>query len=465
MTNNTEKETIESRMADGDPLAFRDVIDNYFKIYSEEVAVNKTIEQADTNPWAAVQVAEWCENNSYPNILSTEDKITFLEKAANCSWAGFTMHHLHEFHSISLSQDALDAYVWSDPVGRAWEALGNYYLLFDDEQSLNQAYDFLILAGVVGFHVREQLRLYRKKMRLINKSPQTAGELFPQDREEEEEEIKRKKWEQEYLHSFEIDEKLINYANNNKIFQEEYARLQFQKVNKYLEEEFSSSIWAKATPETKVYLVTGFFCFEQLKLINIGYLKIDFSAAINPIVKSLEEELSLRFYTRYIKYLEAHYPTPEDYFLVNEIAPCDKETRNVIASINKSKELIYNNPDKPTKFTLGSFVFVVGCGWKLRSNEAKIDKTMLEYCRMDLLSPTDFCKMKGISFSAIKFEEEISSWLLELGKAVESVKDIRNKASHGGQICSDVDCQYCYDAILLVKKILIQLLEVTKLIN
>ena len=465
MTDNIEKKTIESRMADGDPLAFRDIIDNYFKIYSEEVAVSKTIEQADTNPWAAVKVAEWCENNSYPNILSTEAKITFLEKAANCSWAGFTMRHLHEFNSNSVSQDSLDAYIWSDPVGRAWEALGNYYLQFDDEQALNQAYDFLIDAGLVGFQVREQLRLYRHKMRLLNKHPKTAGELYPKDREEEEEEIKRKEWEQEYLHSLKIDEKLLNFVNNNKSFQEEYTRQQFQKVNTYLEEEFSNYIWAKATPETKVYLATGFFCFEQLKLINIGNIKIDFSVAINPVVKSLEEELSLRFYTRYIKYLKLHYPTPEDYFLVNEIAPYDKETRNVIASSNKSKEFIYNNPDKPTKFTLGSFVFVVGYGWNLRSNEAKIDKTMLEYCKIDLLSPTDFCKMKGISFSAINYEKEISSWLLELGKAVESVKDIRNKASHGGQICSDVDCQYCYDAILLVKKILIQLLEVTKLVN
>ena len=96
MIDSNEKKTIESRMADGDPLAFVELIDNFFKKYSEEVAVNKTIEQADTNPWAAVKVAEWCENNSYPNILSPEDKILFLEKAANCGWAAFTEDCLHE---------------------------------------------------------------------------------------------------------------------------------------------------------------------------------------------------------------------------------------------------------------------------------------------------------------------------------------------------------------------------------
>lgn len=52
---------------------------------------------------------------------------------------------------------------------------------------------------------------------------------------------------------------------------------------------------------------------------------MDFSVAINPVVKSLEEELSLRFYTRYLKYLKAHYPDPEEYFIANGIAPYNKK--------------------------------------------------------------------------------------------------------------------------------------------
>lgn len=74
--------------------------------------------------------------------------------------------------------------------------------------------------------------------------------------------------------------------------------------------------------------------------------------------------------------------------------------------------------------------------------------------------------MRGIIFSPEKdYRKEIAVWLRDLYQVVQSVKDIRNKASHGGQICSNVDCQYCYDAILLVKKILIQLLDVTQLAN
>lgn len=101
MTDSTKEKTIECRMAEGDPLAFKDVIDNYFNIFSEEVAVNKTIEQADTNPWAAVQVAEWCENDSYPNILSPEDKIPFLEKAINCNWGAFTERNLQDEFAVN----------------------------------------------------------------------------------------------------------------------------------------------------------------------------------------------------------------------------------------------------------------------------------------------------------------------------------------------------------------------------
>lgn len=460
MTNNNANKTIESRMADGDPLAFAALIDNFFLIYPEDVAVNKTIEQADTNPWAAIKVANWCENNSYPNILSAEDKIPFLEKAVNCSWASFTQSCLQdEFCSNSWSQDLIDAYIWSDPVGQAWESLGNYYLQFDDEQALNRAYYFLTYAGMARFQVREQLRLYRKKIRLLNKVPNTAWELFPKDREEEEEEIKiKREHSEEYRHSSELNEKLLKSVDN-KIFKEEYARLQFQEINKYLEAEFGLSIWEKATPETKIYLQTGFFCFEQLKLINAGYLKIDFSVAINPIVKSLEEELTLRFYTGYIKYLKKYYPNPNDYFLVNGVAPCDKKMRKTITYSNNKQEFVYNDFDNISKFTLGAFSFVVGCGWKLTAD--RIDKTMLEYCRENLLSPMDLCKIKGIALSDFEFEKEISRWLLELCDAVQRVTDIRNKASHGGQICSRIDCQYCYDAILLVKKILIQLLEVT----
>lgn len=340
-------------------------------------------------------------------------------------------------------------------MGRAWEALGNYYLQFDDEHSLNHAYYCLTFAGMARFQVREQLKLYRQKMRLLNKFPNTAWELYPRDREEEEEKEKEK------------ENKIIKKWENSEAYHssyEGYARQKFQKINEYLEREFSSSIWAKATPETKVYLATGFYCFEQFSIINLGYLKIDFSAAINPVVRSLEEELALRFYSRYIKYLKAHYPTPEDYFEVNGIASYNKKTRYVIVHLNKYNAFSYNDAAKTDKFTLGSFGFVVGCGWSL-GKDARIDKTMLEYCTKDLLSPTDFCKMKGISFLAANFEEEISGWLLELCAIVQKIKDIRNKASHGGSICSVVECEYCYNAILLVKKILIQLLEVSKLIN
>ena len=462
-------------MADGDPLAFAEVIDNFFKTYSEEVAVKKTIEQADTNPWAAVKVAEWCENNSYPNILSSEDKISFLEKAANCEWASFTEDCLHEeFQGAYISHAIMDAYIWSDPVGRAWYALGEYYLQFDDEKSLNHAYYYLTHAGMSRSQVREQLKLYRCKIRLLNKQPNTSWELFPEDREEEEEKIKKareaeeektrkEEWERElYRHPAKLADKLSTSVDNI-IFQEEYARKQLQKVSQYLEDEFGNSIWDKAASETKVYLTTGFYCFEQLKLINPDYLKMDFSVAINPVVKSLEEELSLRFYTRYLKYLKAHYPDPEDYFLANRIAPYDRKNRNVIAFSKQSDRYTYSVADSPGKFTLGSLVYVAGCGWNYKDTSANFDKTMLEYCKTDLLSLKNFCRMRGIIFSpGNDYQKEIANWLRELCQVVQSVKDIRNKASHGGQICSNLDCQYCYDAILLVKKILIQLLEVTQ---
>ena len=159
----------------------------------KKVAVNKTIEQADTNPWAAVKVAEWCENNSYPAILSIEDKIPFLEKAVNCSWATFTERCLQdEFNHFAFTNDLLDAYIWSDPIGRAWKILGNYYLQFDDEQLLNRAYHFLTYAGMARCQVRDQLRLYRNKMRSLNKSPNTTWELYPEDRKAEEEDLKKK---------------------------------------------------------------------------------------------------------------------------------------------------------------------------------------------------------------------------------------------------------------------------------
>ena len=108
MPENSEEINIKNRMANGNPIALATLIDYYFKTYSEEVAVNKTIEQADTNPWAAVQVAEWCENNNYPNILSMEDKIPFLEKAVHCSWAAYTEQTLKdefrlEFRNFGMS--------------------------------------------------------------------------------------------------------------------------------------------------------------------------------------------------------------------------------------------------------------------------------------------------------------------------------------------------------------------------
>ena len=86
--------------------------------------------------------------------------------------------------------------------------------------------------------------------------------------------------------------------------------------SKQLIEEFGLDTWNKLASQSRKYLITAMFCYEQLDgLSGMSKQQIDFSATILPMMKALELELKKCFYVKYINFLKEEFATPEVYLL------------------------------------------------------------------------------------------------------------------------------------------------------
>lgn len=54
-------------------------------------------------------------------------------------------------------------------------------------------------------------------------------------------------------------------------------------------------------------------------------------------------------------------------------------------------------------------------------------------------------------------EEQILTWIINLNDDIESLRKLRNKASHGGEMLSIYDAKVCFDLMVYTKKIMLRL--------
>ena len=84
-----------------------------------------------------------------------------------------------------------------------------------------------------------------------------------------------------------------------------------EQAENELEEILTTDVWNKLSDESKTYLVTAKVNFEtMIEMENRD--ELDFSGVCLLLTKTMDEEISKRFYTIYAEYLQEQYPLPEN---------------------------------------------------------------------------------------------------------------------------------------------------------
>jgi len=204
--------------------------------------------------------------------------------------------------------------------------------------------------------------------------------------------------------------KLINKDMNNVIYEGIYNRKKMELIKIFNSEEN----WLKLNEKTRDFLITGEIVFEQL--INLGD-KVDYSAAVIPLTKALENELYIYFHEKL-----------ESYCVANSL-----RVPTLVDEVN-------NLSDK--YFSLGSIHYY------LKHNE--YHRVALNYL------PTEF---KGSYIKPYTFLNNGYPILNAFSKDIKIVrKQYRNKVAHKDGIDKET-AESCRDHMLLVEKILLKFIN------
>ena len=202
-----------------------------------------------------------------------------------------------------------------------------------------------------------------------------------------------------------------------------------EQAENELEEILTTDVWNKLSDESKTYLVTAKVNFEtMIEMENRD--ELDFSGVCLLLTKTMDEEISKRFYTRYAEYLQEQYPLPEN---------VDKWPKDML---NKYKPEVIDKK----YFTLGTVRFVIGKNKDGKVMNWKSYNRIRRYAR-------DYLYKEGIS------KEEREEKLLEIVKCIEIIRiDYRNPSAHRNAL-DTVKAEACMDYMLGTYKKLKLILE------
>ena len=243
-----------------------------------------------------------------------------------------------------------------------------------------------------------------------------------------------------------------------------------KQISDDLQDEFGAA-WQIADETTKTALRSGLLSYYQFFSLGVeNFGDLDFSPTITQLCKALENELGKYMYSGYIKYLEEHNISPNEF----------SDNRSFINKHTKA----FNKSTDMTKFTLGSLEATVGLNhltikagdylniqYSIKGSKGQIfkyskqkhheddiveytiDKTMVEYFH------TIF---KPEAVSEEQREREITDYIVALTQEVKSIADsFRNPAAHIQKMkCARAEA--CGDAIIKVQKLLINFLDKIK---
>ena len=184
--------------------------------------------------------------------------------------------------------------------------------------------------------------------------------------------------------------------------------------------------WDKLSEPSKTFLISAKVMYNHLIMIDDV---IDYSGVCVLVTKALEVEMSKRFYSNFLNYLDIVYKK-------------DYSKYHTALLFQGSKPL------KPEKFTMGSIAFVL-CylenkhGRDLQKENNR--KCLIQYAKDKIFS---------------KYSElEIKKMIFEYAGKIEDVRNrYRNPSAHTNEL-KQVDAEGCFNLVLDVEKLLKRMLD------
>ena len=214
---------------------------------------------------------------------------------------------------------------------------------------------------------------------------------------------------------------------SKKLFSQHLTPFTREYFTSLIESSITKEVWKKMQQESQTCLITGKIAFQSM--INADDDSLDYSGICILAAKALDIEMSLRFYTKYLEYLQ----DPNNHFNLSQWPNTlfDK----------------YGNVLTDDGFTLGSIKYVIGISEDGAIKNRYVYKMFLQYAKSALYDP---------SFS----EVEITEHLKKCVNSIETVRlKYRNPAAHRTSL-DRVTAEECFNYLVDTYKKLKEILEV-----
>lgn len=211
----------------------------------------------------------------------------------------------------------------------------------------------------------------------------------------------------------------------------QYDKKDYNDEKRRLQKSFGDT-WEKLQPATQKFLASAKILYkQQCKLDD----QTDYSSVCVLITKSLEVEISKRFYKDFMSYLMAN-------CVRDGITNAEKYIDFPTFMLKKKKPL------KAKEFTLGSVAYFFCYKRDDRSTDEQWENNksrLIEYCKSELLSKYN--------------DEEIMQLLQEYAEAIETVRiDYRNPSAHTDML-QEINAKECMDLVVDVEKLLKRMVD------
>lgn len=330
-------------------------------------------------------------------------------------------------------------WLYINDLARLAESLGLYYSGHQDLARLKEAKKYLEIATWCQMDVGSALELTEKRI-AMKESGQSPFAI-----------IKK-----QFTDLFPID---INENN--------YFSL-YSDIEQVLKTGFGEIYWDRLQPETRVYIQTAVFSFLQfLNTDECLQSKFDYSGVISLLMRALELELKKRFCIGYMSYLRECCPNPVDFLHKNGLRwnLKDKDIKGIVKYVkdDDSSPLQYISYDGDNTED-GSYYFSMGklnrfTGYKAGRNQKEatihIDATFLEYLKWKTNDKAKRANHESPKDTTI--DKKIRDWVRTISNNVDSMRLMRNNASHGGVILSIESAMQIFNTLILVRKVLKEL--------
>lgn len=202
--------------------------------------------------------------------------------------------------------------------------------------------------------------------------------------------------------------------------------MDYIREKKKLKSLFTEKAWNKLSDESKTFLISSRVMFNEYIMIED---QIDYSGVCILVTKALELEITKRFFTDFLEYLDNKYN--KNY------------SKYHTALTFKGYNRLYDH-----QFTMGGIAYVMclkSSKYDTLEQEQNNKKVLIEYCKDCIFSQ--------------KSDEEIENLLTEYATAIETVRnDFRNPSAHRNKI-KQGDAEACFEYIIDVDKILKKMLN------